>query len=162
MNTNLHYKTIFFDLGGILVLPESRQWIAGAVKTLKQLKKIGINLGIISNTGDLTREELRAQFLPEDFSFEIFQAELVILSFEVKDAAKPKPSLEIFNLAYTKAQSLFPGDHLFCGENAVETLAAQQAGFRALRILPIPMPNLVSEMSDLVNIIRAAPFKAPP
>jgi FMN phosphatase YigB (HAD superfamily) len=162
MNTDLPYKTIFFDLGGTLVLPESRQWIAGAVETLKQLKKTGINLGIISNTGDLTREQLQAKFLPEDFNFEIFQAEIVILSFEVKDMAKPKPSLEIFNLAYTKAQSLFPGAHLFCGEDMVETLAAQQAGFCALRILPIPTQNSISEISDLIKIIRTAPFKAPP
>jgi FMN phosphatase YigB (HAD superfamily) len=157
MANNLPYKIIFFDLGGTLVTP-NRQWIASAHQTLNQLKAAGLQLGIISNTGDLTRPELLAQLLPVNFSFNLFRDELIILSSEVKNEAHPKPSLEIFRLALKRAQTVSPGIPLFCGEDGVETLAAQRSGFHALRILPLPAQNPPSEISHLIETLQAVPL----
>ena len=58
-------------------------------------------------------------------------SELVILSSEV---GHEKPSKEIFELAVTRA-AVAANTCLFCTETLLDTLAAQQVGMRAARLL---------------------------
>jgi len=121
--------TIFFDLGDTLV-DQSKEWVAGAKTTLAAARSKGIRLGIISNTGNLSRNQV-LDLLPADFDFSRFEAGLVILSSEV---GHEKPAKEIFELAVAKA-GINGSDCLYCSENLIETLAAQHVGMRAARVL---------------------------
>lgn len=155
------YRVIFFDLGDTLVTDNSdaaasdrKVWISGAVETLEQLAADGVNLGIISNTGELTRSEL-AELLPLDFNFDRFHPDLVILSSEVflTNQIAPKPSLEIFRFARARAQTVLNGKCLYCSENLKETYSAQRAGMNSLRLLP-PSGSTASEITELVSILQ--------
>ena len=75
-------STIFFDLGDTLVRSGVRAWVPGAKETLDALSAKSLRLGIISNTGNLSRDQLSA-LLPQDFRFEAFEAALILLSSEV-------------------------------------------------------------------------------
>lgn len=125
------FDTVFFDIGDTLVT--SGSWVEGAKATLEQLKSSGVRLGLISNTGNLSRDELK-DHLPSDFSFEDFEDALIVLSSEV---GIEKPDLRIFLLAVQRAAAP-PWCSLFVGENLAETLAAQAAGLRAARIAEVP------------------------
>ena len=138
----------FFDLGDTLVIRDNG-WVSGAKSALAGLKQKGIRLGLISNTGNMSRAEI-LQHVPSDFSFDLFEAALVILSSEVH-VEKPDPA--IFRRA-SKAAALAPGQCLFCGENLAETLGAQQAGLRVARIQPPPN----SDIDRLVEQLKAANF----
>jgi len=120
-------KVIFFDIGDTLV--SKKQWLANAKETIAALRQMDIRLGLISNTGDLTRDQLAA-LLPADFSFATFEEGLVMLSSEV---GIEKPKLGMFSLAVHNA-NVPPHETMFVGENLVECLAAQSAGMMAARI----------------------------
>ena len=128
-------KVVFFDLGDTLVTGKTgrKKWIPGAVGVLEGLRNKGVRVGIVSNTADFTREQL-LEILPEDFSFDLFEAELVVLSSEV-NVTKPDPA--IFRKAIERTGAV-PGEALFVGENLVETLAAQGIGMRAARVCDFP------------------------
>jgi FMN phosphatase YigB (HAD superfamily) len=87
-------KVIFFDLGETLVT-RGRAWVPGAQAALAELRRRRVRLGIISNTGRLTR---RAVFetLPVDFDPLTFEEQLTIFSSE---AGVEKPDPRIFQLA---------------------------------------------------------------
>lgn len=121
-------KVVFFDIGDTLV--SRRKWVPGAKQAISELRNKEIRLGIISNTGRLSREDLE-KLLPEDFDFGWFSEELVMLSSEV---GIEKPSLSIFLLAAQHANAS-PWDVVFVGESLSETMAAQQAGLQAARIV---------------------------
>ncbi|MDJ0945591.1 MAG: HAD family hydrolase [Kiloniellales bacterium] len=123
--------TVFFDIGDTLVGGSS--WMPGARDCLGALSTAGLPLGLISNTGNLTRPQLAAG-LPGDFSFDDFRPALVLLSSEV-NVEKPDPA--IFRLAVGRA-AVPPEDCVFVGENLVETWAAQAVGLRALRVARFP------------------------
>ncbi len=123
--------TVFFDIGNTLVGGSS--WMPGAQACLDALRAQGVHLGLISNTGSLTRPELTAS-LPGDFSFADFEPSIVLLSSEV---GIEKPNPEIFRRAVSLSASP-PGDCVFVGENLVETWAAQTVGMRALRVVHFP------------------------
>lgn len=151
--TDFFYKAIFFDLGETLVT-SNRNWIEGAPQTLQRLKATGVELGIISNTGNLTRAELLQTRLPPDFRFDLFNPDLVVLSSEV---GIEKPSPDIFRLALSGTGNLINNKPcLFCTENLFDTLAAQQVGFHAARILPLLPGSSSTEISGfeqtLVNL----------
>ncbi len=61
----------YFDLGETLVT-QNRQWVEGAQATLEELSQRGLRLGIISNTRQLTRDDLASR-LPPDFDFGQFE-----------------------------------------------------------------------------------------
>jgi putative hydrolase of the HAD superfamily len=148
MPQNSVVKAIFFDLGDTLITKD-KGWVPGAKSVLADLRKRGLRLGLISNTGDWDRAEL-LQHVPPDFSFNLFEKVLVILSSEVH-VVKPDP--EIFRRAI-KAAALPPGACLFCGEDLTETLAAQQVGLRAARVQAPPN----SDIESLVEKLKAAGF----
>src|SRR5262245_25399537 len=48
-------KVVFFDLGETLVRTTDRSWVPGALDALAVLRDAGLRLGVISNTGALSR-----------------------------------------------------------------------------------------------------------
>jgi len=138
-------KVIFFDLGETLVT-RRRAWVPGAQGALGELQRRRVRLGIISNTGELTR---RAVFetLPMDFDARTFEEGLIIFSSEV---GVEKPDPRIFQLALQRA-SLSAEECLFCTENLLHTLAAQRAGMRAARVLPPPGSDVGALVRELTT-----------
>src|SRR5215212_2028052 len=96
--SNTPIQVLFFDLGDTLI-NHSNAWLPGAKAALAWLRQKSIRLGIISNTGNLSRPEI-LNLLPPDFDLNVFEANLVIFSSEV-NAQKPDP--RIFQLAIEQA-----------------------------------------------------------
>jgi FMN phosphatase YigB (HAD superfamily) len=132
-------RVVFFDLGDTLVASADRAWVPGAKAALADLASGGLRLGVISNTGNLSRDQL-AELLPADFDWATFAPELVILSAEV---GVEKPSLEIFRRAVTTA-GVAAAQCLFCTESLRDTLAAQRAGMLGARVQPPPHSDVAS------------------
>lgn len=147
------FAVIFFDLGDTLVTrrPGAQRfvWLPGAQQTLVQLQAAGFRLGLISNTDNLTRDQLLDR-LPQDFDLNIFEADLVILSSE---AGIEKPSPGIFQQAAAKA-NLPPGECLFCTETLLDTLAAQEVGMHVVRLCPPPASD-IADLPDELNKLTA-------
>jgi putative hydrolase of the HAD superfamily len=139
--------TVFFDLGDTLVVTADRSWVPGAKATLADLRGRGLRLGVISNTGDLTRPEV-TPLLPADFDWAAFTPELVILSAEV-GAEKPSPA--IFRSS-VKAAGVPAQECLFCTENLTDTLVAQRVGMPTARVRPPP----AADVDMLVAALAAA------
>lgn len=138
-------SVIFFDLGETLVTKD-RRWVTGAKATLSNLRQKGIRLGIISNTGNLLRLEI-LKLLPADFDLQVFEAQLVIFSSEV---GVEKPNSKIFSLASSKA-GIEASSCLFCTEELVHTLVAQQVGFRTARTLPPPVTDIADLSESMIK-----------
>jgi FMN phosphatase YigB (HAD superfamily) len=130
---------IFFDLGDTLVTtPPKRDWLTDAKPLLHDLQQSGFRLGIISNTADLTPRAKILELLPTDFNPAAFETNLILFSSEI---GKSKPDQAIFKEAI--ARSGKPADEcLYCSENIVETLMAQQAGMRSIRVQTAPNSDL--------------------
>ncbi|MEX0676004.1 MAG: HAD hydrolase-like protein [Pirellulales bacterium] len=138
-------NVVFFDLGDTLV-QSSGSWVAGAKSLLADLRAGGLRLGIISNTGQLTRSQI-VQLLPADFNLAIFESELVLFSSEV---GVEKPGVGIFRTAVERA-AIGAGQCLFCTENLVDTLAAQSVGMMAARIHKPPASDLPALVAALAQ-----------
>jgi len=154
-------RVIFFDLGDTLVRAKSVSpggvkfdWVQGAKEVLRELRQESLHLGIISNTASLSRKQLLKR-LPSDFSFDIFDGDLILLSSEV---TIEKPDARIFRLAISKAQHLpdaavnlkiDPCNCLFCGESLEECLVAQRVGMVAARVQLHPNPDIGQLASHL-------------
>jgi len=121
------FETVFFDIGNTIV--RQKKWMPGAKEFIAALKSAKIRLGIISNTGDLDREQIE-NLLPEDFDFGLFEESLVMLSSET---GVEKPKLDAFLLAVQHA-GCSPWKTMFVGETIEETFAAQMAGMHSVRI----------------------------
>lgn len=128
---------VFFDLGDTLVTSD-RHWISGAKLLLHSLRQAGLQLGIISNTGGLINRADILKLLPPDFDLSAFEANLTIFSSEV---GKEKPRAEIFLEAVTRS-GLPATQCLYCSENIVETLMAQDVGMRSVRVQSPPNNDL--------------------
>lgn len=155
-------RIVYFDLGDTLMrkvasTPGGIQfdWVDGAKDVLARLRAAGMELGLISNTGTLTRIQL-ASLLPSDFNFGLFDADLVLLSSEV---GMKKPDPRIFRLAISRAQDLSdPGFHLeidpaeclFVGESLEEVLCAQNVGMIGARVQMSP-PDIGSLDTVLID-----------
>ena len=157
-------KVAFFDIGNTLVTvspPGRGEWIDGAKQVLDDLLARGVKLGIISNTGNLTRTAL-LDLLPANFSFDRFEPTLVILSSET-DPPTQKPERAIFELALDRAAAVVPGlergECLFCVEKLSEAIAARAAGLAAARVL-IPPEN--SDIGTLPTVLRDLGFVSDP
>lgn len=122
-------RAVLFDIGGTLV-SRDRTWAPGAERALAVLREVGVPVGLLSNTGTLSRLQLRMRHLPPTFRFSDFPDELVNLSSEAR-TAKPDPAA--FQKAARRA-GLSPGEILFLDEGLDHVLAAQRAGLLALRV----------------------------
>jgi FMN phosphatase YigB (HAD superfamily) len=142
-------KVVFFDLGETLVT-QAKTWVPGAKNLLVQLSGKGVRLGVISNTGNLSRPDI-LKLLPADFDLNLFESKLVLFSSEVH-VEKPAPA--IFQLAIKRA-GVPPDKSLFCTEDLLDTLAAQRAGMRTARVLK---PASASDLASLVNVLTATAF----
>ena len=161
-------RIIFFDLGDTLVQKiavspsgEKFDWVPGAKELLTRLRQVNLGLGVISNTGTLQRNQL-LQRLPQDFSFDIFDADLVLLSSEV-ELEKPDP--RIFRLAVNRAQNnsdpdmtmrVDPRDCLYCGESLEEVLVAQHVGMLSARVQLTPQPD-IGRLDDFLKNVGFLP-----
>ena len=143
MSNTSFIKVAFFDLGETLV-GNNKDWILGAHGTLAKLSEKQIRLGVISNTGDLSRPAI-LDLLPEDFDLGIFEEQLIIFSSEVH-VAKPDP--EIFRLAIQRS-GVKSTECLFCTEELSHILVAQQAGMQTV-IVRKP-PN--SDIGELIGML---------
>ena len=108
-------RVVFFDIGDTLV--GKGKWLPGAKEILAKLRAAKIRIGLISNTGDLSRDKLQ-KLLPDDFDFADFEEGLVMLSSEV---GVSKPSLAIFSLAVHHA-GVQPWSTMFVGETLEEVI----------------------------------------
>lgn len=128
---------VFFDLGETLVTAP-RRWLLGAQALLNGLRQSGFRLGIISNTGGLTTRAEILGLLPTDFDANAFEANLTLFSSEI---GKEKPHEAIFEEAVARAGK--PASQcLYCSEDIVETLMAQQVGMRSIRVQTPPNSDL--------------------
>ena len=120
-------KVVFFDIGNTLV--GKKKWLPGAKEIVAVLKAAKVRVGIMSNTGNMDREDLE-KLLPADFDFGAFEESLVMLSSET---GVEKPSLGAFSLA-VQHSNCSPWETMFVGESLDETFSAQMAGMHAVRI----------------------------
>ena len=125
----LPVSTVFFDLGDTLVLRSTREWVPGARALLTALGARGIRLGVLSDTGDLSRAQL-APLLPDSFTWGQFSDDLVLLSRETGlEKADPAAFAQLSRVAAVPAS-----DCLFVTENLSHTLVAQTLGIKVARI----------------------------
>ena len=139
-------KVTFFDIGDTLVKVPG-MWLPGAKALLSSLHLAGLRLGIISNTTDLPNRQAIIDLLPADFDLNLFEASIVLFSSEV---GKAKPNKDIFVEAVARA--LLPAAQcLYCSESILETLVAQHAGMRSIRVQTAPNSDLASLQSTLAR-----------
>jgi len=147
------YEVVFFDLGGTLIEePPKRTWVPGARATLSSIRGKGFRLGVISNTGTLDRSQLLA-LLPPDFDLAQFDDRLIVLSSEV---GVEKPALKIFRIAVARA-GIEPHKCLFCTEDLLHTLAAQQVGMHVARLQKPPNSD-VGELPAVLDQLESLAF----
>ena len=139
-------QVIFFDLGDTLVNVATHTFLPGAKTLLVQLHARGVHLGIISNTGNLTRAEITT-LLPPDFDWAQFEPKLVVLSSEV---GFEKPDPLIFDKAVSNA-GIAASLCLYCSEDLLETLVAQQVGLRAARLHSPAQPDAQNFLAALIT-----------
>ena len=138
---------VYFDLGNTLVkrVPDAtrpKAWIPGSREALTQLRASGVRLGILSNTGNFSWEQVQADVLPEDFDVSLFDEDLIVVS-SVVGAQKPDPAI----FTYAIAQSGRPaGEILFITESVDHVIAAQATGMRALWLTEGQLPVLVNDL----------------
>jgi FMN phosphatase YigB (HAD superfamily) len=139
-------SVIYFDLGNTLVKRDPdgprRVWISGAPQVLTRLHEAGFRLGVLSNTGPLTWDEVLTTLLPADFDPSLFDPELIVVSSAV-GAEKPDP--RIFQFAITQTR-LPAGEILFVTETMDHVLAAQASGMRALWILEGGLSQMANDL----------------
>jgi putative hydrolase of the HAD superfamily len=121
-------SVIYFDIGNTLIA--EKKWLPGSKEFVLKAKANGVRVGLISNTGDLDREQL-SELLPADFGFDAFEEGLVLLSSEI---GIEKPELGMFALAIQHT-NVSPWEVMFVGESLTETIAAQKSGMSAARIV---------------------------
>jgi len=125
----LQTQTVFFDIGDTLVSGADGIWLPGAKNAVAGLLSVGYRVGLISNTGNLSRSEVE-RLVPDGFFDEFNEDELLILSSEVR---AEKPGIEIYEIAIDHA-AVVATACLYVGEKQTEVAGAQAAGMKALRI----------------------------
>ena len=145
MSNSSFIRVAFFDLGDTLI-GDQRDWLPGAQATLAKLCEKKIRLGLISNTANLSREEI-LEFLPEDFDLDLFEKQLVIFSSEVK---LEKPNPEIFQLAIKRAK-VKPKQCLFCTEEPSHILIAKKEKMQTAAVKKPPHSDIGNLVEKLIN-----------
>jgi len=145
---------IFCDIGDILGSPvftpppphlERLDVFPFVIDVLTRLRNDGIRLGIISNTGDETEENIN-KVLKQSGLSDFFSKDLLIYS-SVVDMTKNSP--KIFKLAAEKAElANAPENCIFIGEDPRERSFAAQAGFRVGKDLTL-IDEILSPVSDI-------------
>ncbi len=144
-------EAAFFDLGGTLI-GNNQDWIPGARRTIEKLHQRRVRLGIISNTGNLSRPAI-LDLLPRDFDLGLFEERLVIFSSEVH-LEKPDPA--IFRLAIKRSR-LPAANCLFCTEDPSHIQVAQQLGMETFNVRRPPNSDIGQLVKILVNGRRLPP-----
>lgn len=142
-------SVVLFDLGNTLVkrVPDATRptvWIEGTQASLASLRASGARLGILSNTGNFSWEQVRDEILPEDFDPALFEDDLIIVS---SAAGAQKPDPKIFEYTIERV-GLPPGDILFITESVDHVIAAQASGMRAVWVTEGRLPQLVAELIE--------------
>ena len=140
-------EVIFFDIGDTLVKrgpDRSFVWIDGAQEAIAVLQQAGVRVGLMSNTGDLTREVLFEKLMPADFDPGRFEAPLILLSSEV---GIEKPAAGIYRRAIEVA-AVEPGATMFLAETLSHVLAAQAEGMRAVWLQEGDLGPMVKELVE--------------
>ncbi len=137
---------IFFDIGDTLV--SNGRWLDGAKRNLDSLANSGIAVGIISNTGTLTREQLKRDHLPADFDFGAFEAALIVLSSEF-GSDKSTPAIFLHAIEQSQRQA---SECIFAGENLLENWMAQSVGMRSARV-----NNFPDDLDTLTRLVTMTP-----
>lgn len=137
-------SVVFFDIGRTLGIPkispppsrlEGLDTYPDIPNVLQQLKDNSLKIGIISNTGNETEDDMR-RVLEEARIYSFFEPSLLIYSSVV---GFRKPSPEIFRLAAERAgHATEPENCLFVGEDSKERKAAHDLGWQV-----VPHPRLV-------------------
>lgn len=137
-------SVVFFDIGDTLGTPkispppsrlEGLDIYPHIPNILQQLKDNGLKIGIISNTGNETEDNMK-RVLEEAGIYSFFEPNLLIYS-SVVGISKPSP--EIFRLAAERAgHATEPKNCLFVGEDSKERKAAHDVGWQV-----VPHPRLV-------------------
>ena len=162
MATTQSITTAFFDLGATLVDPQFEPngkfagfaELPGARDALDKLSDAKLKLGVISNTGELDPDDVRAA-LKKAKLLSYFTPNLVLLSGEVK-MTKATPA--IFQLAVGRAGSAKnPAACLFVGDEPAERRTARRAGMRtsyapraAVRLVKAPKKQ--AEVASFANL----------
>jgi FMN phosphatase YigB (HAD superfamily) len=171
MQSSHQVTTLFFDLGGPLVDPvigpdgsfSGFTVLPDTASGLRRLADAKLRLGIISNTGNIDADLIRAS-LAENKLLDLFEPTLGLLSGEVHlDKSTP----EIFRLATARDRALGT-PHLcrYVGDDPAERRTALRAGMRTSRSLeaalatlgpaaPVSVPNL-SNLSACIEDARNA------
>lgn len=156
MNTTTDTNTaivsvVYFDLGNTLVKrgPQGRRrvWISDAQETLTRLHEAGFRLGVLSNTGPLTWEDVLTTILPSDFDTTLFDPDLIVVS---SAAGSEKPDRRIFQFAIDRT-GLPAGEILFVTETMQHVLAAQESGMKALWIREGALSQLADDLTTMVD-----------
>jgi FMN phosphatase YigB (HAD superfamily) len=142
-------SVVYFDLGNTLVkrapdAPRPTIWIEGSQDALFRLNESGVRLGILSNTGNFSWQQVRDEILPEDFDVAIFQEDLIVVSSAV-GVQKPDPGIFAYAIEHAGVP---PSDILFITESVDHVIAAQAAGMRALWVTEGQLPQLVTELLE--------------
>ena len=148
---------IFFDIGHTLGTPrispppyhlEGLNIYPYILNVLEQLKDKSLQIGIISNTGNETEDDMK-RVLGEAGIYRFFKPNLLIYS-SVVGVRKPDP--EIFRLAAERAgYGDAPENCLFVGEDSKERKVAHDLGWQV-----VPHPLLVEDVlnSERLRYIR--------
>lgn len=138
---------VFFDIGDTLGTPrispppsrlERLDIYPHIPNILQQLKDNGLKIGIISNTGNETEDDMK-RMLEEARLYSFFEPNLLIYS-SVVGISKPSP--EIFRLAAERAgHATELKNCLFVGEDSKERKAAHDVGWQV-----VPHPRLVCDV----------------
>ncbi|SJM89371.1 M28 family peptidase [Crenothrix polyspora] len=130
--------SVFFDIGNTLGSPkisspsfrlEKIDIYPYIPKILQQLKNNGLKIGVISNTGNETEDDM-TRVLKEAGIYSFFEPNLLIYS-SVVGVSKPSP--EIFLLAAIKADfANIPENCLYVGEDSKERKAANDLGWQVV------------------------------
>lgn len=144
-------EVVFFDVGDTLV--SQGAWVPGAKTCVARVRDAGLRVGLVSNTGTLSRAEV-GDLLPPDFDLGEFEDSLVSLSSEL---GVEKPSLRIFQQAVARS-GVAAADCIFFSESLTDVLAAQAAGLRggALRADGGDLAGLI-EALETSSLWRSAP-----
>ena len=138
---------VFFDIGDTLGVPrispypyrlEGLDVYPYIPHILQQLKNKNLQIGIVSNTGKETEDDIK-KVLEEAGIYSFFNPDLLIYSSVVRVS---KPSPDIFRLAVQRAgYANTPENCLFVGEDSKERKAARDLGWQV-----VPHPLLLEDV----------------
>lgn len=140
---------------GIAVMVQAQSDIElfnGVPTTLHALKKMGMKLGIVTNTNDPTSRKL-AWFAPHgiDQLWDGFATSCAL------NAIKPEPAIYLAALA---PMGLQPHDAVFVGHSASELAGAKALGIRTISFNPdsedVRGDQHAAQFSDLLDLVRKA------